>query len=103
MSRFQSRGSIALAAVAVALLSSRDARAQFGVGPGPPRIIPVGVDPGPPRIPDTLVHSMISGAQYDIVNQSLAGHRLQKLEAKLRRDGERGHSAAVNRDLCRID
>ena len=91
MSRLQSRGSIALAAMMVALLSSRDAHSQ------------VGVDPGPPRIPGSLWHTVVSGAQYDIVNQKLAEHRLPKLQAKLRRDAERGHSAAVSCDLCRID
>ena len=91
MSRLRSRGSIALAAMVVALLSSRDAHAQ------------VGVDPGPPRIPGGLVNGMVTGAQYDIVNQALAEHRLQKLQAKLRRDAERGNLAAVDRDLCRID
>ena len=33
---------------------------------------------------------MLTGVEYDIVNQALAEHRLQKLEAKLRRDAERG-------------
>ena len=37
MSRLQCRGSIARAAVVVALLSSRPADAQLGVDPGPPR------------------------------------------------------------------
>ena len=37
MSRLQCRGSIAGAAVVVALLSSRPADAQVGVDPGPPR------------------------------------------------------------------
>jgi hypothetical protein len=91
MSRLQSRGSIALAAVVVALLSSRDAHAQ------------VGVDPGPPREHGGLVNAMVTGAQFDIVNQALAEHRLQRLQAKLRRDTERGNLAAVDCDLCQID
>ena len=62
----------------VALLSSRPADAQ------------VGVDPGPPREPGGLLNSLITGVQYDIVNQALAEHHLQYLQAKLRRDAERG-------------
>ena len=91
MSRLQCRGSIAGAAVVVALLSSRPADAQ------------VGVDPGPPREPGGLLNNVITGVEYDIVNQALAEHRLQKLQAKLRRDAERGDTAAVDRDVRRID
>ena len=46
---------------------------------------------------------MITGAEYDIVNQALAEHRLQNLQAKLRRDAERGDIAAVDCDVRRID
>ncbi len=91
MSRLQCRGSIALAAVVVALLSSRPADAQ------------VGVDPGPPREPGCLWRALVTGVQYDILNQELAERRLQKLQAKLCYDAERGDVAAVDRDSCRID
>ena len=91
MSRLQCRGAIAGAAVVVALLSSSPADAQ------------VGVDPGPPREPGGLLNNLLTGVEYDIVNQALAEHRLQHLQAKLRRDAERGHIAAVDRDVRRID
>ena len=91
MSRLQCRGSIAGAAVVVALLSSRPADAQ------------VGVDPGPPREPGGLCNNLITGVEYDIVNQKLAEQHLQNLEAKLRRDAERGDMAAVDRDVRWID
>jgi hypothetical protein len=91
MSRLQCRVLIAGAAVVVALLSSRPADAQ------------VGVDPGPPREPGGLLNALVTGAQYDIVNEALAEHRLQKLQAKLRRDAERDDIAAVDRDVRRID
>ncbi len=58
MSRLQCRGSIAGAAVLVALLSSRPADAQ------------IGVDPGPPREPGGCLNSVITGVEYDIVNQA---------------------------------
>ncbi len=91
MSRLQCRGSIAGAAVVVALLSSRPADAQ------------VGVDPGPPREPGGLCNNLLTGVEYDIVNQELAEHRLQHLQAKLRADAERGDMAAVDCDVRRID
>jgi hypothetical protein len=91
MSRLQCRVSIAGVAVVVALLASRAADAQ------------VGVDPGPPREPGGLLNNLITGVEYDIVNQALAEHRLQKLRAKLRRDAERGDMAAVDHDVRRID
>ena len=68
MSRLRCRGSIAQAAVVVALLWSRPADAQ------------VGVDPGPPREPGGLVNNLLTGVQYDIVNQAKAEHRLQYLQ-----------------------
>jgi hypothetical protein len=37
------------------------------------------------------------------VNQALAEWHVQRLQAKLRRDAERGATAAVDRDICRID
>ena len=91
MSRLQCRGSIAGAVVVVALLSSRPAAAQVGVDPGPPR-----------EHPDAL-NTMITGAEYDIVNEAMAEQRLQHLQAKLRRDAERGDMAAVDCDVRRID
>jgi hypothetical protein len=91
MSRLQCRVLIAGAAVLVALLWSRAADAQ------------VGVDPGPPREPGGLLNALVTGVEYDIVNQALAEHRLQKLQAKLTRDAERGDIAAVDCDVRRID
>jgi hypothetical protein len=91
MSRLQYRGSIAGAVVVVALLSPRPADAQ------------IGVDPGPPREPGGLCNNLVTGAEYDIVNVALAEHRLQKLQAKLRGDAERGDMAAVECDVRRID
>ena len=91
MSRLQCRVLIAGAGFVVALLSSRAADAQ------------VGVDPGPPREPGGLLNALVTGVYYDVVNQELAEHRLQKLQAKLRRDAERGDTAAVDCDVRRID
>ncbi len=91
MSRLQFRGSIAGALVVVGLLSSRPAHAQ------------VGVDPGPPREPGGLCNAVVTGVYYDVVNQALAEHRLQHLQAKLRHDAERGDKAAVECDIRRID
>src|SRR5271170_3846428 len=91
MSRLQYRGSIAAATIVVALLLSRPADAQ------------VGVDPGPPREPGGLCNNLVTGTEYDIVNVALAEHRLQKLQAKLRGDAERGDMAAVECDVHRID
>lgn len=91
MLRLQCRGSIAGAAVLVALLSTRPVHAQ------------VGVDPGPPREHEGLLRSIITGAEYDILNQKLAEKQLRHLQAKLRSDAERGDSAAVDHDVRRID
>jgi hypothetical protein len=91
MSRLQCRGSIARAAVVVALLSSRPADAQ------------VIVDPSPTPQPGGLLNDLVTGVQYDIVNQAKAERRLQHVQAKLRRDAERGDSAAVDRDVRRIE
>ena len=49
------------------------------------------------------MNDLITGVEYDIVNQALAEQRLQNLQAKLRRDAERGDMAAVDRDVRRID
>jgi hypothetical protein len=91
MSRFQCRGSIAGAAVLVALLSSKPADAQ------------IGVDPGPPRERGGFCHNVIIGVEYDIVNQALAEHRLQKLQAKIMADAERGDIAGLDCDVSRIE
>jgi hypothetical protein len=91
MSRRQCRVLIAGAAVAAALLSSRAADAQ------------VGIDPGPPREHGGLCNALVTGVAYDVVNQALAEHRLQKLQAKLRHDAERGDTGAVECDVRRID
>jgi hypothetical protein len=91
MSRIQCRGSIALAAVVVALLSTRPADAQ------------VGFYPGPPREPGGLVNNLVTGVEYDILNQAKAERRLQQVQAKLRRDANHDNSAAVDRDVRRIE
>ncbi len=91
MFRLQWRGSIVGAAVVVALFLSRPAAAQ------------VGVDPGPPRERGGFLHAVVTGVEYDVVNQALAERRLQCLQAKLRRDAERGDIAAVDCDVRRID
>jgi hypothetical protein len=91
MSRLQFLGSIAWAAFVVALLSPRPADAQ------------IGVDPGPPREPGGLCNNLLTGVQYDIWNQALAECHLPHLQAKLRHDSERGKTAAVERDVRRID
>ncbi|WP_435007641.1 hypothetical protein P12x_004908 [Tundrisphaera lichenicola] len=90
MSTLLCRGSIALAAVMIGLLCPRPAAAQLGT------------DPGPPREPGGLVNNVLTGVQYDIVNQAKALRRLDHFRAKLGRDAERGNSAAVERDSRRI-
>jgi hypothetical protein len=91
MFRLQCQGSIARAAVVVALLSSRPASAQ------------IGVDPGPPREHGGCVRNVIIGVWYDQVNQAHAEKQLQHRQAKLRHHAESGNHAAVDRDLCCID
>jgi hypothetical protein len=49
------------------------------------------------------LNTLVTGVHYDTVNQALAEKHLQHLEAKLRRDAERGNYAAVDRDVCCID
>jgi hypothetical protein len=90
MSRLQYRGSISLAAVVVVLLSSRAAEAQVVV-------------PGPPRQHGSLLRDLTTGAWYDRANQANAERRLRYRQEKLRRDAERGDSAAVDCDVRRID
>ena len=48
------------------------------------------------------MNNLVTGVQYDILNQAKAEHRLEHLQAKLRRDAERCNSAAVDRDARRI-
>jgi hypothetical protein len=91
MSRLQCRGSIARAAVVIAVLSSRPAEAQ------------VGVDPGPPREHAGLLKTLANGAYFDKANLALAEHRLEHLQAKLRHHAEQGNTAAVGRDVCHIE
>jgi hypothetical protein len=90
MSSLLCRGSIAAAAVLVALLSSKPVAAQ------------IGVDPGPPRERRTLCRDIITGAEYDVVNVAMAQHRLEYFQAKLMRDSEQGDTAAVEDDILRI-
>jgi hypothetical protein len=90
MFRLQFRGSIAGAAVVVALLWSRPVAAQYSNPVGPPE-------------PGGLVNEVITGVAYDRVNQKLAFHRLEALQEKLRLDTERCDSAAVERDLRQIE
>ncbi len=89
MSKLRCRSSIALAAVAGALLWSKPADAQVGAGS---RGEPVG-----------LLNNLASGAQYDIVNRAKAERQLEHRLARLGRDGEQGRAAAVGRDVRRID
>ncbi len=86
MSTLQCRGSIALAALVVALLSANPADAQ------------VTNDPGPPREPGGLVNNLLTGVAYDVANQAAAEHRLDYVHEKLRRDAARGHADAVYHD-----
>jgi hypothetical protein len=80
------RSSIARAAVVVALFGS----------------VPAGAQNYAPPQPAGLVGNIISGVQYDIVNQAKAEKHLQHTQAKLRRDAERGDRDAVNHDARRI-
>jgi hypothetical protein len=80
---------IALAALLVALISSKKSDAQvYAVGP--------------PRESGTPLNELVTGVKYDRINQALAFHRLERLQAKIRVDAERGDPAAVNRDARRI-
>jgi hypothetical protein len=94
MSRLPCRGSIVRAAFVVALFSSGPAVAQDGV------------DPGPTRHLEGLLNALVTGGtgvKYDIVNQAKAERRLQKVQANLACDTERGDAAAVDRDVYRIN
>ncbi len=86
MPNLQCRGSIALAAVVVALLWSRPTAAQVG----------------PPQGHGRLWNNLVTGTYVEIVDQAKAEQRLEHLEAKLRRDAARGNAAAAERDARRI-
>lgn len=90
MSRTHCRGSIATAAILVALLSSRPAEAQVGSRPG------ATFEPG------GLYYNLVTGVQYDLINQAKAEQRLQHVQSKLRSDAERQNSVAVDRGVRRI-
>jgi hypothetical protein len=81
---------IAGAVIVVALLSSKAADAQI-------------IHPGPPGDHWSWWDTCVPGVHYDIANQAMAEHRLHHLQAKLRRDVERGDTAAADRDAHRID
>jgi hypothetical protein len=49
------------------------------------------------------VNNLLTGVQYDIVNQAVAEKRLPHAQAKLRHHAEWGKSAAVHRDVRRIE
>jgi hypothetical protein len=53
--------------------------------------------------PGGLVNNIVTGAQYDIVNQAKAEHRLRYLHAKFRRHAESGNMAAVDHDVRAIE
>ena len=91
MSTLQFQGSIARAAVVIALLSTRIAHAQLVDAPGPLENI------------KGTANGFVTGVQYDVVNLAKAERRLQNLQAKLKRDAEGGDSTAVDRDIRRID
>ena len=86
MPNVQCRGSIALAAVVVALLWSRPAAAQVG----------------PPHGHGGSWNNLVTGTYVEIIDQAKAERRLEHLEAKLRRDAARGNAAAAERDALRI-
>src|SRR4051794_11479297 len=88
MSKLQCRGSIALVAVAAALLCSRPAEAQVGHGPGYGH--------------GGLFGNAGTGFPFEVVDQAKAERRLEHVEAKLSRDAERGNAEAVDRDSRRI-
>ena len=86
MPNLQSRGSIVLAAVAVALLWARPAAAQVG----------------PPHGHGDSWNNLVTGTYVEIMDQAKAERRLGHLEAKLRRDAGRGAVAAAECDTRRI-
>ncbi len=94
MSLLPCRRLIALAAIFVVLVSSRSADAQHSDAKYYAN--------GQPQESGTVLNEVITGVKYDRINQALAVHRLQRLEAKIRRDAERCDPAAVDRDARQI-
>lgn len=92
MSRRIQRGSIPLAALAVALLMTASAQAQQK-----PKYY------GPPPPTEGLGNALTNGYAYEIANQAKAERRVGYVQAKLQRDSERGNAAAVSRDARTID
>ena len=90
MSKLQFRGSIAGAAIMIALFSSSSADAQVS-------------ESSPTGQPDDLYTRVITGVQYEIVNQAKAQQRLVRLQEKLQRDRQGGNPAAVDRDVLWLD
>ena len=91
MSKTYCRSSVARAAVLILLFSCGLAEAQ------------IVIIAGPPREPGGLVNDIVTGVQYDRLNQVKAERRLNFLQSKLRRDSEGGHAEAAERDVRRID
>jgi hypothetical protein len=50
-----------------------------------------------------MLNNPAAWSWYERVDQAKAERHLPRLHEKLRRDAERNDSAAVGRDLCRID
>lgn len=91
MSTLQYRGSLVWALVLMSLLASRSADAQVVAAPGTP------LQPG------GLYNDVITGVEYDRLNQAKAERRLPQVQAKLRRDTERGNVASAAHDARWID
>lgn len=88
MSKRHRQGVIAVAFVA-ALSCSRAASAQsYHVHPA---------ERGP------LVQNIITGAQYDIVNQAKAERHLRHAQTKVQKHAQSGNTAAVDHDIRRIN
>jgi hypothetical protein len=87
MSRLRNRGSIALAAVVVALLSTRTAGAQVVV----------------PGHHGGSLNTVGTWAWVERIDQAKAEQRLYRAHEQLRCDAARNDSAAVNCDIRRID
>ncbi len=85
-------GWIVPAALMVALFTSTPAEAQ-----------PVFANQGPDQPQDGLVNNLLTGTQYDILNQAKAEQRIPYLQRRLRRDTDRGWTGAANRDARLIN
>ena len=90
MSQFQRRGSIALASVTVALLSSRSVDAQV-------------YKPCQPQYYEGRANIWASGIQHERADRAKAEWHLQRLWVKQCRDAERGDRCAVDLDSRRIE